>query len=431
MNLKGVRGIAVALVAVGALALAGCSGAGGGSDAKGGSFTYWSMWSEKEPQAKVIDAAIKAYEKETGAKVTVQWQGRNVLDQVTAGLAAGKTPDLVDQGYDKLGTALNSQDALADLSDVWGMTNADGKKVADVVNKSYVEKIPAYGGSSNKYLIPYTVSTVSLFYNANSPYVKEAPASYDDLLKDCAAAKAAGVGCIVSDSDAIWAAEYWFDYLLNRNAGDGAMKKLAEDKTGAEWDSAAVKKIAEQVHQLITDGYMVSGYDASQYPAGETAWAQGQGVFYLTGSWVTAETAKTIGADWKYAGANFPSTGGSSADGVSVLPFGFAVPTAAKNADAAKAFIAYFSSEKYEGKIATEASNLTALKDGQAPAELASVQEVLSKAAPRVTFDGEGGNYFSKVFDPAFGDLWLGKTTADQFVANGKAAHVQYWKAQG
>ncbi|MCD2498472.1 ABC transporter substrate-binding protein [Microbacterium nymphoidis] len=262
---------------LGVLLLAGCAPAGANDASSEGTLTYWSMWTEGEPQAKVIQTAIDDFEDKTGVTVDVEWQGRKVLDQVTAGLAAGTAPDLVDQSFDRLGPALNSQNALLSLDSVWAAKNADGDTVSDAVDQTYVENLPTFGGDAADYLFPYTVSTISLFYNGASPYVSAPPATYQDILDSCAAAKADGVGCIVSDADAIWAAEYWFDYLYNRNSNDASFADLTSDESGKLWDDAAAQKTAEQIAELISLGYMVPSYDASQYPAGGNNWAQGQG----------------------------------------------------------------------------------------------------------------------------------------------------------
>ena len=67
--------------------LAACGGgdnaASGGSDSAkkeegGKELVYWSMWSEEEPQAKVIKEAVDKYTEDTGVKVDVQFKGRNV-----------------------------------------------------------------------------------------------------------------------------------------------------------------------------------------------------------------------------------------------------------------------------------------------------------------------------------------------------------------
>ncbi|MCD2498471.1 hypothetical protein [Microbacterium nymphoidis] len=106
------------------------------------------------------------------------------------------------------------------------------------------------------------------------------------------------------------------------------------------------------------------------------------------------------------------------------------MPQAAKNSDAAKDFIAFFSTPKYEGAIATDAGNLTAIKDGPAPTNLESVQTLLNNVPTRTVFDGVSGEYFAKVFDPAFGDLWLGKSTPAQFLSTLEGTQAQFWETQ-
>ena len=57
----------------------GCGGkdGGDGGDKGGDKLVYWSMWSEEEPQAKVIKEAVEKYTEDTGVKVDVQFKGRN------------------------------------------------------------------------------------------------------------------------------------------------------------------------------------------------------------------------------------------------------------------------------------------------------------------------------------------------------------------
>ena len=44
-----------------------------GGDKGGDKLVYWSMWSEEEPQAKVIKEAIAKYTEDTGVEVDVQF----------------------------------------------------------------------------------------------------------------------------------------------------------------------------------------------------------------------------------------------------------------------------------------------------------------------------------------------------------------------
>ena len=69
---------ALLCVAMAASLVVGC-GSKSGSDSgssKGGDKLYGAMWSEDEPQAKVIKEAISKYEKDTGVKVDVQFKGK-------------------------------------------------------------------------------------------------------------------------------------------------------------------------------------------------------------------------------------------------------------------------------------------------------------------------------------------------------------------
>ena len=70
---------ALLCVAMAASLVVGCgskSGSDSGSSKGGDKLVYWAMWSEDEPQAKVIKEAISKYEKDTGVKVDVQFKGR-------------------------------------------------------------------------------------------------------------------------------------------------------------------------------------------------------------------------------------------------------------------------------------------------------------------------------------------------------------------
>ena len=70
---------------------------------EGVEITYWSMWSAGEPQALVIEEAAKAYEAETGAKVNIEWKGRDVKTLLSAALEAGEKFDVFDDDYTRIG----------------------------------------------------------------------------------------------------------------------------------------------------------------------------------------------------------------------------------------------------------------------------------------------------------------------------------------
>ena len=61
------------------------------------------MWSEDEPQAKVIKEAIEKYEKDTGVKVDVQFKGRTgQREGLEPALSAKQQIDLFDEDVNRV-----------------------------------------------------------------------------------------------------------------------------------------------------------------------------------------------------------------------------------------------------------------------------------------------------------------------------------------
>lgn len=416
-----------------AFAASGCTTTAESADDGSKSLTYWSMWTETEPQAAVLKKSLESFEQDTGVKVDVQWQGRKVLEKVTTGLLSGEVPDLVDQAYDKIGPALAATNQAADLSSVLSaeIPGEDGSTVADVIPQKYFDILPSYGGEVKNYMVPYSVSNVSVFYNKANTVAPAPPATWEELLANCEKAVAAQMGCIAADGDATWANTYWLDYLVNRNMGDGAFQKLLEDKTGAAWDEPGVLESAKQIQELVDKDYIIKGYDASKYPEQQNAWAANKALYFLMGSWAPAETEKFAAAGFDYGAFNFPETKAGASTANDTLLFGFAVPTKAKNQDAAKEFIAYFSNKDRMSGISTDANNLAARPDVEAPAQLADVAQILADNDTRLPTDGASSDVIDKGFKAPFDNLFLGKISAEEYVAEAKSAIVAYWNAKG
>ncbi|MFJ2865600.1 extracellular solute-binding protein [Kitasatospora sp. NPDC087314] len=418
-----------AVAALAALAT-GCattsSGGSGGERSK--SLRYWSMWTQTEPQAKTLQKSIDTFTAKTGIHVDVQWQGRKVLDKVGPALLAGDAPDLVDQGFDRLLPALAANGKAQDLTPVLSMDTGEGRKVSDVIPAKFLDVLPK-GKDGTPWMIPYESVSVSLFYNGKDPLVVQPPKTWDDLLAICQAAKAAGKACVGTDGDQGWATQYWFDYLLNRNGGSVAA--LAADKTGAAFSDPAVLKSAQQVAELVKNGYLAKGYDATKYPEQQGHWVSGDSVFFLMGSWLPSETQSLKPAGFEYKSVAFPTTGDPSKNAVDFLPFGFSVPKGAKNAESAEKFIAFFLQKDQLAVVSTDAENITPRVDIPAPAELADVAQQLNGQPSRLPDDNADADWQDKILVAQYNDLWLGKTDAAGFAAHAAKASADYWKAKG
>lgn len=428
---RGPRLLAIATAAALAVGMSACSSSKSGSSGSGksgGSFSYWSMWRQDEPQAKVIQAAITQFTADTGIKVDVQWTGRDVAKKIGPAMAAGKAPDMWDEGADVIYGAAAQNGNAKDLSAVLDMTiPTDNEKVSAAIPSKYWDSLPKDPSGGQHWVIPYEASTAGIFYNSADPQVSAAmsspPATWDDFIKVCQTLKTKNEPCLASEGEDSWTNGLWFDYLLN--AAGVNFNDLSADKTGAAWDNPAVLKAAQQVEQLVKGGYIIPTYTATKYPAQQTNWAGGKAGFLMNGNWVTAEVAKQIPATWKY-GFLLPP-GASQPDS---MVFGFALTKNAKHVSQAEQFMAYFLQKKTLSGISTEAGNITPRTDIPAPAELAGVQKTLDAPKLRLTFDGVAGDWTTKVWNQNYLDFWHGKTDAATFVAKMKYAQVSFWKSQ-
>ncbi|WP_326808951.1 MULTISPECIES: extracellular solute-binding protein [unclassified Streptomyces] len=430
MTHTGIRTAAIAVAAAAVLtSLTGCGSDGG----DGKTLTYWSMWTENEPQAAVLKSAIKDFTKDTGIKVNVQWQGRTVMEKLAPTLTTGKVPDLVDQSDDKLYPTLVQSGRAKDLSGVFDKPATGEKgKLSSKLKMSYLGYLRKQPDGGNKWLVPYEVTSVNLWYNAADKDVKP-PRTWDELLDVCAKLKSKGRACVSADGDQPVYIIWWLDYLADRIGGDGVMKKAITDKSGKGWDDPAVKEAAEKIRELVDKGYLLKGYDASKYPEQQNRWAQGKAAFNLNGSWLPTETKKFAKEGFDYKAAPFPSAvpdKGGKRNATDVRLFGFAVPKQAKNASAAEKFISYFLAKKRLSGIAAKAGNITPRPDIEAPAILQDVKEQVESTPSREQLPGSVTSYTDKALYPAYKDLFFGKADADRFVAEVKKLHTSYVKAQ-
>ncbi|QWB27202.1 MULTISPECIES: ABC transporter substrate-binding protein [Streptomyces] len=416
----------IAVVAALALATGTLSGCGSSSDDEGDSLTYWSMWNQNEPQAKVIKAASDQFTKDTGIKVNIQWQGRQVIQKITPTLRSGAAADLVDNSVNALGT-LVSAGQNADLSPVYTATiPGENKTVAEVIP----EKYKAYLNDKNgkPFMVPYSVATEGVWFDA-AKYPELAanpPKTWEDLVEKLDGIKATGVAPIALPSND----PYWTLLTLQRQLGTEGVRELAADKSGAAWDDPEVRAAVKKVEHL-RDHHFIKGYESTQGTQAQTSWAQGKAAFYLNGTWVPGESKPNVDADFKYGNFQLPAIdGGNTAVGVNF--FGFAVPKTAKNSAEAQKFIAYFMNKKHLTGIATQALNIAPRPDVPAPEELAAVAKALDGNdvyADQARLFVDYAAWATKAYTPNVVRFIQGVTSADEFIDQTRRASVDFWKA--
>jgi raffinose/stachyose/melibiose transport system substrate-binding protein len=426
-------GVIAAAVAVSAVSLSGCgssskpgSSSGSGQSQGSTSFTYWSMWQQNEPQAKVIKKAADDFTAATGIKVDIQWQGRNVITKLTPTLKTGSSADLVDQSVNALG-ALVAKDETADLSALYGTTvSGESQTIGQIIPESYKPFLNDKNGKP--FIAPYEVSSEGLWYDASKfpDLAANPPKTWDDLMALFDKAKGMGMAPVAVPGDD----KYWVLLTLQRELGTDGLKKLAGDKTGVAWDDPKVLKAAQLVQNLRDKGYFIKGYESSKSIDEEGNWAKGQAAFYLSGTWVPSEAAPNATSGFKFDSIQLPALDSGNTD-TGINFFGFAVPKTAKHSDAAEKFIAFFMKKQELAGISTQALNLTPRADVDPPAQLASISKALTGTvyADQGHLSVDYADWTNKMLNPEMIRLVTGQDNAAGFVANGKQGTIDYWKS--
>ena len=256
---------------------------------EGVELTYWSMWSAGEPQALVIEEAAKAFEAETGAKVKIEWKGRDVKTLLSAALEAGENFDVFDDDYTRIGQVyapytydLTEMAAAAGYDKIgYACFNNQAIEWAGFLN-SIVEQ-PNIGG---------------IFYDKAAfatAGIETVPATWTEFLAACEKLKAAGIAPLALDSAY---ADFNVYHHLVRHLGEDKIKELS-DNGGWAADANAVAA-AQEIIDFVNAGYLAEGAP-DQYPNSQTKIGLGTAAMIVCADYVCAEVNNSVGeVDWGF-----------------------------------------------------------------------------------------------------------------------------------
>jgi len=445
---KVVRVVALgaALAVVGSGALSGCSDAQPSDGPQSASFTYWSMWKEGEPQQKVIAEAIEDFTAETGIEVDVQWSGREVMKQIQPRLEAGNPPDLFDQSGSGVWGTFGSNNGVQGLADVYESTPiGESEKIGDLIPASLAELYTTEDGEP--LLVPYSVTGVTTWYNCLTDKV-DAPLTWDDFTALADELKAEGRPAIAVDGDVAYYEMYWLAHSVARHGGAHVLDAVAADATGEAAEDPAILAAVEDLWPLLQGGYLPDDFAGTTYPAQQTAWADGSSgaAFLAMGAWAPSETGSALeksGIDVdstiEYCSMPYPTVeGGKGNDLTWVDDFGFAIPSKARNSDAAKEFIRYFMGKDTLQAFATDSASLASRGDLEVPAQLTDFAAQVASSAetsqlvPNLDGSAVNSTWSGEVLYPTVADLFNKKfESPEAFVAALKQRTIDTLAAQG
>jgi raffinose/stachyose/melibiose transport system substrate-binding protein len=366
---------AVAILAIGAMALAGCStgGSSGSTDGdtvninpegQGKTLTLWDYEDPASAMGVAWDAAIKQFESETGAKVKFEAKSfeqiRSTASQV---LNSNAAPDILE--YNK-GNAtaglLSSQGLLTNLDAAVKAYGWDTKLAPSLqTTAKYDDK--GVMGSGSWYGIPNYGEYVEVFYNKDmfAKYNIAVPTSFAEFEAALKTFKDNGVTPLAQS-----AAEYPLGQLFYQLALSKADRSWVDDyqlyKGKVDWQGPELTYAADTIKSWVDKGYISKDAAGLKAEDAGTSWISGKYPIFYSGSWwYNRFTTQATSFDW----GTFLFPGATMSPGSSGNIW--VVPTNAENKDLAYKFIDITMSEKIQNlmgnnggiPVAADASAIT------------------------------------------------------------------------
>lgn len=311
-------------------------------------------------QAAQIEALNSAFQEEY-PNITIDRVSRSFEDlQSTLRLAItdDEPPDVVQ--------ANNGRPDMGAFVEAGLLTNLDPYLEAYGWADRYPEAVLAYSsyaddgaafGEGSLWGLPQMGEVVGFYYN--KPLLEglgiEVPVTWDDLDAALTAAKSAGQLPLQFGNLEAWPGIHLFGAVQSRYVPPDQIRDLGFGRPGADWTSEENQQAAQTLVDWVDAGYVTPDFNGITPDDAWQAFAQGEGVFMLGGTWLLADLTEAMGDDVGFtvllgAGSDTPvATGGTS------LPF--AITAASENTDAAAAYIDFLTSSEAM-TVVTETGNL-------------------------------------------------------------------------
>jgi N,N'-diacetylchitobiose transport system substrate-binding protein len=227
------------------------------TDGKGKTITVWLMQDAQKGWPEVVDSAVSAFEKETGAKVNIQWQTwTNYSVKLDTALLSGNAPDVVELGNTQTAKYI-AAGAFEDLTSLKSKFDNSSQ---------WLDSLAASGESGDgtkTYAIPYYAGARVLIYRKDlfaAAGITTAPSTLEQLSSDLDQVKAKNAS--TPNFSALYLpGKDWYT-ATSFGAGTFGVKGVIAKSSGGKWtgtltDPAFVQGV--KTWQQLQKSYSVGG----------------------------------------------------------------------------------------------------------------------------------------------------------------------------
>ena len=376
---------------------------------------YWSMWNEAEPQGQVIARAAQAFTQETGIRVEINFNGRDIRNTLQPALESGEVIDIFDEDIDRVNSVWKNFLLNLDpyVNKVYPSTN--GMPFNRVVNNTLINLAKEAGGGSVM-TVPYQPFVFTMMYNKDlfsRAGITVLPKTWSEFLEACAKLNAIGIPAVTVD-DAY--AACLFGYTISRIAGmNAALSMVARN----DFSGPQVLRFGQIWEHMAKSGYVHPNAAGNVWPAGQVnEFAQGRAAMYLNGTWLPNEIRGNA-PNFNWGSFAFPAidTGG---DGIEANNYGgqsFGINKNTKHPDEAFQFIVWLTTGRWDEELARDTIGIPMGNDSAWPGQLAEAKIVVDNTTTRLPWAvgmQDDGGVNARIVEN-FGRLIRGDLNAQQF----------------
>ena len=327
----------VGLIAAGAvvvLAVGACGGSSGNGSSSpattqiGGSATLWAEWTSTEQQDFL--ASLAPFESQSGVTINYSGKGNNTDTAIASAVAGGAPPDVALVPDPATVQTLASKGSIKPLDSILGNLTSNYGSAWNQLVTANGKLYGVWFKGANKNTIWYNPAEF------NAAGITSPPATWEDLIKDTATLKAAGIAPFSLCTDIGWPmADFWQNVYL-KTAGAQAYNALAAHTT--KWTDPTVTTAFTTFGQLVGDptnlagglqGSLANNYPECVDKVFPKPGAQPQAAMVFEGDFVTSEITANSS---NYTGGTTGAGGAACTTDASKTPcynfFNFPAPAA-------------------------------------------------------------------------------------------------------
>ncbi|WP_137121632.1 extracellular solute-binding protein [Segeticoccus rhizosphaerae] len=406
--------------------------------AKGGKVTL-NVWDQEVRGGQ--NAEMTQLNKEFQEKypnVTINRTSKSFSDLKTTlrlALSGKNPPDVVEanQGYPDMVTFVKAGQLvpLDKYAKLYGWEQRYPKTLLDL---NRVSDDFQHFGEGKLYGISQMGEYITVYYNKSKlkSLGLTPPKTWSDFAAQLPKIKAKGQTPIEFGNLDKWPAIHTFGVIQAQTAGKQDVRNLVFGTGNAKWTDSATVKAAKILQDWAQKGYFTKGANGLGYDDASKKFADGTGVYLITGTWQAAVLKKPMGKNLglmlpppAQAGGEPTTTGGES--------LAFAVTSKSQHPDVAAAYLDFITNA-HADDVMTQTGNLPAVPGKAAdalPADSPEGQMVagwkdLSKVDGLVPYLDYSTPTFYDTITASLQSLIGGQTTPEQFTQTLQADYQKF-----